>query len=93
MRIEDAQPWTNNYWLDGEHIGQDEYYHVPAQVGEGVYVKGLGNRRFRVLDIWWSDDDDNGPVGLGRHVILKDVTGTDDDVVLALDPQYYAAKG
>jgi hypothetical protein len=55
-------------------------------------VKGLGNRRFRVLDIWWSDDD-NGPVGLGRHVMLKDVTGTDDDVVLALDPQYYAAKG
>jgi hypothetical protein len=32
MRIEEAQPWTNNYWLNGEHIGQGEYYHVPAQV-------------------------------------------------------------
>jgi len=56
MRIDEQQPWINNYWLDGIHIAHDDYYHVPVQIGEGLYLNSLDRRRFQVVDIWYSDD-------------------------------------
>lgn len=90
MRIEEQQPWINNYWLDGDHIGQDDYYHVPVQIGEGLFIRALEGKRFRVVDIWYSDDK-HGMFDVGRHVFVEDVTGTPGDVLQNTAPDYFAS--
>lgn len=90
MRIEEQQPWINNYWLDGVHIGQDDYYHVPVQIGEGLFIRALEGKRFRVVDIWYSDDK-HGAFDIGRHVFVEEVTGTPGDVLRNTVPDYFAS--
>lgn len=88
MKIEDAQPWTNHYWVDGEWAWQDEYYHWPVQKGDGMVVAQQGYKRFRVVDVWYSDDH-HGHFDIGRHIFLEDVTGTADDRPGATAPNYF----
>jgi len=80
MRIEEQQPWINNYWLVNIHIGQDDDYHVPVQVGEGLFISALGRRRFRVMDIWYNGKK-RGVFDIGRHIFRRKVTSTSDDVL------------
>ena len=91
MRIEDQQPWINNYWLNDVHVGQDDYYHVPVQIGEGLLISALGRRRFRVIDIWYSDDK-HGVFDIGRHIFLREVTDTSDDVLRNAAPDYFSSS-
>lgn len=88
MRVEDQHPWTNTYWVDGELGWQDEYYHVPLARGDGLLEAGHGYRRFRVVDVWYSNDK-HGHFDIGRHVFLEDVTGTDDDRLGQIAPDYF----
>lgn len=88
VRIEDQQPWINNYWVAGELSWQDEYYHVPLEKGDGILVARQGYRRFRVVDLWYSDDG-HGHFDAGRHIFLEDVTGTEDDRLGRLAPEYF----
>jgi hypothetical protein len=90
MLTDDQQPWTNTYWVDDKYGWQDDYYHVPLERGDGILVSKQGGRRFRVVDIWYSDDR-HGHFDLGRHIFLKDVTDTDDDRLGTISPEYFSA--
>ena len=78
MKVEDALPWINNYWVHGVWSWQDEHYHWPVQKGDGLIVAQQGNRRYRVVDVWYSNNH-HGYFDDGRHIFLEEVTGTEDD--------------
>jgi len=88
MRTEDAYPWINHYWVDGEWAWQDDTYHWPVQKGDGMIVARQGYRRFRVVDVWYSDDN-HGRFDIGRHIFLEDVTGAEDDRPGSTAPDYF----
>jgi hypothetical protein len=91
MRIEDQQTRINNYWLDDIHIGHDDDYHVPVQVGEGLFISALGRRRFRVMDIWYNGKK-HGVFDIRRHISRREVTSTSDDVLRDAATDYSSAS-
>ncbi|PZE24646.1 hypothetical protein [Curtobacterium sp. MCLR17_042] len=88
-RVEAHYPFTNTYWVDGRVAWQDDYYHVPLERGDGVIQPGQGGIRARVEDVWYSQDK-HGYFAVGRHVFLRDVTGTEDDRLGNMAPDYFA---
>jgi hypothetical protein len=91
MSIDDEQPWINSYWLDGINVGQDEHLPVPVSKGDALSLQILGNRRFRVIDVWFSDDS-GGPLGMGKHVFLEDVSRSDSDRLYQISPDYFSGS-
>lgn len=86
---EKYNPWElNTYHLKGELPWQDEEYGVPLRVGDGFVDASNKCRRFRVIDVWYSTDD-HGALDYGRHVVLEEVSETDDDLPAKLYPDYY----
>lgn len=88
VRVEDQHPWINTYWVEGELPWQDEHYHVPVSVGDGMLVPGQAYRRFRVVDVWYSSEK-HGHFDIGRHIFLRDVTDTEDDRLGRAAPDYF----
>jgi hypothetical protein len=86
----DYEPWINNFYVDREFVWQEEYTQTPVAIGDGLLHPGMSKnyRRYRVLDIWYSHDS-HGRFDVGRHVFLKDVTGTKDDLLGNLAPSYF----
>jgi hypothetical protein len=79
----------NTYHCAGERPWQDRNHGVPLRIGEGFLDASSDNRRFRVVDIWYSTDS-HGVFDVGRHVFLEDLTGSEEDLLATLAPDYFA---
>jgi hypothetical protein len=78
----------NTYHIDDEVPWQDRQYGVPLQVGDGFFDANRDNRRFRVVDIWYSTGK-YGFFNVGRQVFLEEVTGSLDDPLALSEPNEF----
>lgn len=87
--------WPVNYHDadTGEWIQQEEANTPPpVRIGDGVILSSMRYRRYRVVDVWHSDDR-RGRFDVGTNVFLVDVTQTEEDRPYAIAPAYYNGEG
>ena len=86
---DDGEIWLTTFHCADLDPWQAEHYDAPPlRIGEGFIDAQTENRRFRVVDIWYSNDK-HGHFGWGRHVFLEDVSRTDSDRLANEAPEYF----
>ena len=90
----DYHRWLVSYHvLDDDGTERDLYQEEgpppPIAIGEGIIAQG--GRRYRVVDVWYSDDK-HGFYDVGKHVFMRDVTDTADDLPGTLAPDYFGGS-
>lgn len=81
---------VTHWYVNGEEIHRSELdpqFWADVRIGEGVILAGAG--RYVVDSVWHRFDHHGVMDDDGTHVILREVTDTDEDVPVQLFPNYF----